>query len=80
MSIVLMMASCLMSEPFRTAGIFLSFVVDAVDVQYKFLSLFQMSKLVASRRVSSFVSRTMFVICHCTRALSQCSEYVSRSS
>ena len=79
--IVLMMASCLMSEPFRTAGIFLSFVVDAVDVQIQmFLSLFQMSKLVASRRVSSFVSRTMFVICHCTRALSQCSEYVSRSS
>ena len=59
------------SDPFRTVGIFLSFVVDAVDVQYKFLSLFQMSKLVASRRVSSFVSRTMFVICHCTRALSQ---------
>ena len=31
--IVLMMASCLMSEPFRTAGVFLSFVVDPVDVQ-----------------------------------------------
>ena len=32
-SIVLMMVTCLMSEPFRTAGVFLSFVVDPVDVQ-----------------------------------------------
>ena len=69
------MASCLMSEPFRTAGIFLSFVVDTVDVQ-----IVVIVPNVETRRVSSFVSRTMFVICHCTRALSQCSEYVSRSS
>ena len=75
MSIVLVMASCLMSEPFRTAGIFLSFVVDTVDVQ-----IVVIVPNVETRRVSSFVSRTMFVICHCTRALSQCSEYVSRSS
>ena len=40
MNIVLMMVTCLMSELFRTAGVFLLFVVDSVDVQIV-LALFQ---------------------------------------